>query len=48
MRTSCWSLLLMNVCTLQFRGQEAQENGDRRVVIRHELEFTVELLRLTQ
>lgn len=48
MRTSCWSLLLMNVCTLQLRGQEAQENGDRRAVIRHELEFTVEMLRLTQ
>ena len=30
------------------RGQEAQENGDRRAVIRHELEFTVELLRLMQ
>jgi len=23
------------------RGQEAQENGDRRAVIRHELEFTL-------
>ena len=30
------------------RGQEAPGNGDRRAVIRHELEFTVELLRLTQ
>lgn len=48
MGTSCWSLLLMNVFTLQLRGQEAQENGDRRAVIRHELEFTVQLLRLTQ
>jgi hypothetical protein len=28
--------------------QEAQENGDRKAVIRHELEFTVKLLRLTQ
>jgi hypothetical protein len=30
------------------RGKEARENGDRKAVIRHKLEFTVELLRLTQ
>ena len=29
-------------------AQETQENGDRRAVIRHELEFTVELLILMQ
>lgn len=29
-------------------AQQAQENGDCRAVIRHELEFTVELLRLMQ
>jgi hypothetical protein len=30
------------------RGPEAQQNGDRKAVIRHKLEFTVELLRLMQ
>ena len=30
------------------RGQEARENGDRKAVVRHKLEFTVELLRLMQ
>ena len=30
------------------RGQETQENLDRKAVIRCELEFTVELLRLMQ
>jgi hypothetical protein len=29
-------------------AQQAQENGDWRAIIRHELEFTVELLRLMQ
>ena len=30
------------------RGQEAQQIGDRKAVVRHKLEFTVELLRLMQ
>jgi hypothetical protein len=30
------------------RGQEAQLNGDRKAVLRHKLEFTPEMLRLTQ
>jgi len=30
------------------RGQEAQQNGDRKAVIKHKLEFAVELLRLMQ
>jgi hypothetical protein len=28
------------------RGREAQQNGDRKAVIKHKLDFTVELLRL--
>ena len=30
------------------RGQEVQQNGDRKAAVRHKLEFTVELLRLIQ
>ena len=30
------------------QSQEARENGDRKAVVRHKLEFTVELLRLMQ
>jgi hypothetical protein len=30
------------------RGQEARQNGDRKAVIKHKLEFTAELLRLTR
>jgi hypothetical protein len=36
------------ICLAVLRGQEAQQNGDRKAVLRYKLEFTVELLRLMQ
>lgn len=53
MLTPCWPLLTMirgreRLDLAVLHAQQAQENGDCRPVIRHELEFTVELLRLMQ
>ena len=53
MLTPCWPLLTMirgvkRLDLAVLHAQQAQESNDCRAVIRHELKFRVELLRLIE